>query len=450
MKNSYLNAKVKLYAIAIIIASLLINACKEPDDIGLNVQPQGDLLNVVFSDTTSIVAYTFIEDSLQTNGANYNLLGSIKDPIFGKVNASFCTQFELSSYNIKFGNAASVDSMILALAYIGYYGDTNTTQNVKVYELNELLSKNDSIYSNHNVQYDIFTELANYSFQPKPTTKVKVDTTTEVAQLRIRLSNSLAEKFLRADTTSNSGVYGNVTNFQNFFKGLFITTTPVNSDGAVCNFYLKKVDSNNKLVSKLIIYYHNSEKDSLSQSFYIANNCIKFNKFEHYNYQDASQILKDQINGNKSLGDSLLYMQSLAGLAVKLKFPYLQNWYSKGNILINRAELVIPVEEDGTYIDDYFAPTALGLAGNDSASNYYRLIDSYSATFFGGSYNKTKKEYSFNITRQLQHFLSTNDPKNGLYLTITSSVINASRVIIKGSKRSVGRLRLNLTYTKLN
>jgi hypothetical protein len=447
LKNISFNAKL----FAIILIAIIFNSCKDPDDFGLEIQPQGDLLNLVFSDTTTILAYTIKDDSARTNYSIYTLVGSIKDPIFGSVQASFGTQFEPPSFNITFGDSPVVDSMVLILAYNGYYGDTSTSQTIKVYELTEMLPK-DSIYSNYNPSFDNNTEIANLTHKPQPTTKIKIDTTYEPSQLRIKLYNTFAEKFLKADTTANTGDYSSVEKFQEFFKGFYITATPVSSDGAICYFDLKKT-VNTKLISKLVLYYHNSSEDSLSQSFTVGRNCTKFNKFEHNNYQDAAQLLKDQIDGNKSLGDSLLYLQSMAGLSVKLGFPYLMNWYTSGKIVINRAELVITVEENGTYIDDYSAATKLALAGNDTANHYYFIIDddTYSGgTFFGGSYNSTTKEYSFNITRQIQNFLSTNNPQNGLYLTISGKTVNATRVIIKGHKRSTGNLRLKLSYTKVN
>jgi len=432
-----------------IFVMLCMHACKKPDDFGLNVQPQGDLLNIEFSDTTSIVAYTVRDDSLQTNLSLLNLLGSMKDPIFGSVTAGFCTQFEPQEFNINFGSNPVVDSLVLVLAYYSYYGDTTTNQTVKVYELSASIP-DDTLYSNYNPQYDI-TELANYTYQPRPASRLMIDTLSEFPQLRIKLSSVLADKFIKADTTPNTGVFGSIENFQNYFKGLYVTATPVSSKGAVSYFDFKKTQ-NSKLISKLILYYHNSSEDSLSQGFIIGKSSLKINKFDHNNYLDAAQILKDQINGNTSLGDSLLYLQAMAGVSVKLNFPYLLNWYSAGKIVINRAELIVKAEENGTFIEDFSASSKLTLAGNDSASHYYFLIDDDSyigGTNLGGSYNTGTKEYHFNITRQIQDFLNKNNPKNGLYLTISGKTTNATRVVVKGTKRSEGRLRLKLTYTRL-
>jgi len=114
--------------------------------------------------------------------------------------------------------------------------------------------------------------------------------------------------------------------------------------------------------------------------------------------------------------------------------------------------LVFSAEEIGTYLDDYYASTTLSLPGNDTLSHLYFLIDYYSSSF-GGTYDKTKKEYHFNITRQIQSFLYNNNHKTGLYLTVSGRAVNASRVVIKGRHKNnnnfPGRLRLNLTYTKL-
>jgi len=89
------------------------NACEEPDIIGMEIQPDNDTFNIVFSDTTSIISYSEIEDSVRSDETPDNLLGSYKDPVYGTSLASFITQVRLSSNDVSFGTTPIFDSLIL-------------------------------------------------------------------------------------------------------------------------------------------------------------------------------------------------------------------------------------------------------------------------------------------------------------------------------------------------
>ncbi|MBL7883437.1 MAG: hypothetical protein JNL69_05175, partial [Bacteroidia bacterium] len=47
--------------------SILVSSCNKESQLGLDVQPEGDLLNVLWSDTTTIYTRTVREDSLRTD-----------------------------------------------------------------------------------------------------------------------------------------------------------------------------------------------------------------------------------------------------------------------------------------------------------------------------------------------------------------------------------------------
>ncbi len=60
-----------------LLTVLLLNACKEPDAVGLNVLPGSDQLGLEFSDSATIYSKTVREDSLRTDEISLQLLGSI-------------------------------------------------------------------------------------------------------------------------------------------------------------------------------------------------------------------------------------------------------------------------------------------------------------------------------------------------------------------------------------
>ena len=71
--------------LAIIFALSLASCNKEPDLIGIDLLPDSDYLNLSFTDTSTIIAYTVREDSLRTDELSANLLGYMNDPVFGNV-----------------------------------------------------------------------------------------------------------------------------------------------------------------------------------------------------------------------------------------------------------------------------------------------------------------------------------------------------------------------------
>ena len=110
----------------LIILSLFFTACEDDqNNVGLDIQPPGDRLNVFTTDTFSVYAYSKPVDSVRTDETSVSLLGSIHDPIFGTTTASLYTQFRLSETAVSFGDNPVLDSLVMTLDYKSLYGDTN-------------------------------------------------------------------------------------------------------------------------------------------------------------------------------------------------------------------------------------------------------------------------------------------------------------------------------------
>ncbi|MBC7426410.1 MAG: DUF4270 family protein, partial [Bacteroidia bacterium] len=136
----------------LIISFLLLTGpgCKKrQDNIYLNSVESGTGGNVQFTDTFTINARTIREDSLKTDSLNYNLIGAVNDPIFGRYAATIYTEFRLPQFNKT--ASGGVDSAVLYLrlpSTTGFYGDLSSGLSLKVYELNEQILKAKSYHSN--------------------------------------------------------------------------------------------------------------------------------------------------------------------------------------------------------------------------------------------------------------------------------------------------------------
>ena len=77
-------------------------SCKKQDDnsiLGLDVQPENDLVGLTISDTASVFMYTQRVDSVKSYNDQYKYLGSNQDPIFGRTDASIYTNYSISVFD---------------------------------------------------------------------------------------------------------------------------------------------------------------------------------------------------------------------------------------------------------------------------------------------------------------------------------------------------------------
>jgi len=420
----------------------MIYSCQEPDILGLEVQPVGDKLNVVYTDTISLYAHSVKEDSIRADESSYNLLGFSDDPIFGKNTASFYTQLRLSYNNVNFGNTPHCDSIILSLAYKKVYGDTNAQQTVKVYRLGQDIYLDSSYYSNR----ELLTTgalLGSKTFIPKPNDSIYLGSDSVgpyAPQLRINLSNTLlGDDFLGTSLTDNA-------NFTNFFKGIYVTATSASGEGSIMTFDLLNAQS------KVTLYYSNTD-DTIKHkyNFVINENCARINHFNHTRYQYADPFLRSEVCNDTLKGDSILYIQSMAGLKIRITYPYILDLVKDGRIAINNADLIVSLDNND-YTTDRYAPPAQLVLIEEKDGKIRFLQDQYDGTtYYGGNYNASKNEYKFNIARHLQQVVDGIKENLGLYLVVwTANRPNtANRVVLKGTQRQSGNLRLQVTYTKL-
>jgi hypothetical protein len=436
-----------------ILALIIVSSCnKDPYNIGLDLLPGSDTLNVKMTDTATVIAYSLLQDSVRTDKATTLILGSIMDPVFGKTTASLYSQFSLSATGISFGTDPVLDSLILVLPYYTSYGNTSTLQNVRVTEISEDIHYDSIYYSNKRVGTYV-NLLANYTFKPRPTDSVVVGKDTVAPQLRINLNhltNYLGNKIL----TAPSSALASGDAFIAFMKGLCVETSPVYAGGALLSFNM----SNS--ASKLVLYYHNSTQDTMSYVYNmpVTGLCAYFNHFDHNKYADASPEFKAQvINHDTAGGKTKLFLQGLGGVWTKVRLPYIKNFTSGGHhIALHNALLVIKNFETDTTLAP---PELITIIKRDSLGNISNLIDyDEGAGYYGGTYNKTARTYSFRISRHIQQVLQGVTKNYDLYLMVNNpvvNVLNTQRVVVNGTRPTLpvvssDRIQLQLIYTKVD
>ena len=438
--------------------SISFTSCNESSVVGLDVQPSNDLLNVGFEDTTSINTRTVKGDSLITDetliSSGNVLIGKYIDPVFGTSIASIYTQLRLPTNIVatSFGTAPVCDSIIISLIYEGtaYGKKDKKLQKLNVYQLSESMSTASTYYSNSTLS-KFSTDLTaadGYVFQPRTGSSTS-DSVTVLGvklkpQLRVPLDNAFGQLLLNNQGTGNIATN---TDFQNFFKGVYITTENTSTlpgEGNILHFKFGE--------SKVTLYYHNSTTDSLKYDFNLGS-VARFNHFEH-DYTGASSDLTTQFSTPSQTQNNTVYVQSMAGAKTKIEFPYLMNWLKNGMIGVNKAELVISVDTTvSTYmIDTFAAPAALILFGINDDGTTYAIPDAFEgATYFGGTLNSGTVQYRFNIARYIQQVLDGDRNNNGLYILASNGAVYGNRAVISGGQSTSARpMKLNITYTKLH
>ncbi len=431
---------ITLFALFII----LFNSCsKEPGQIGFIIQPDESKLNVAFSDTTTIYAFSEAIDSIRSDKLSVSAFGSLRDPVFGGTTAGFYTQFILSVNGHDFGEERQLDSLVLKLGYEGYYGDTNVVLTAHIYEMLKDISKDSVYYSNLQLPLNP-TDYSNFSFEPRPTDSVVYYEDTLPAMLRINLtdiSTELGNKLLGAtvDDMEDSEI------FQEYFNGLFVQSQPVNDEGAILYFGLTSP------YTSLSLYYSNSEQDSLRYEYLITTTTATVNKYEH-EYNTANQDFKSQvINGDTSLGQQNFYAQGYSGVQSLIKIPHIRKWAQEGNVAINEAKLILPGSSENEFFD---APRQMYLLNIEEDGLGSGLIDATEGdNYFDGYYNDDRNLYEFRITRYIQSLISdTTLPNRGLYLFLFGGSVHPERFIFKGNQNgsdSTGGIKLEILYTDL-
>ncbi len=419
----------------------------DPGIMGLDIIPASDEIIVYFDTSTVIHSNTVSVDSIRsdedvyTGNKSYNLLGSYMDPVFGASNASFASQLRLSKNEIDFGEDFTLDSMVLYLQLANVYGDKRQAapQEIFVYQLTDTINLDETYSSNLDFEsyYDQNEVLAHEFISPNyndSVVAIKID------------HSSFVELFSDTSNLSDNDV------FQNLFKGLYLKSSQVNTTGSIMAFDMLSDKS------KLRLYFHNYPESSeivpLSAhsvfDLLINEKCARINLFKHdYDLaQNPIQHIDDSL-----FEDTLVYVQAMGGVRVKVDFPDILKWQDSTSVVISNARLVIPVLDNSTEI--YSPIPKLNLAYIDDEGNNEFFPDLYNngsffQEYFNGIYNHEQNQYEFNIAMFIQKAINNEIPLNGFYIYpyATENPVMANRVILKGAKANNG-IKLYITYIKL-
>lgn len=343
-----------VYKLLVIIGfAFSLTACEWGDEIESLSQPDPDDFAVLSTDTVTIKLSTIGTDSLMTGAASRMLLGTYKDPYFGKVRTMSFFQPTLAS-GITVTQEAEYDSLILSLRYDNSYsyGDSTKAMNLTVHKLlTDILEK--SAYWNHNsTAYDP-AAIGKISIVPRPRT---------TALLKIRLSDVLGKQVF--EMAKNNQLTSN-TDWINLVKGLVVV--PAATDNGPIVGFKWGIDS-----TSVQLHYHTPSVSEFKKDSTIFKITASYN--QTVADPAGTQLAKLPDNTRLSLpswqSGNQAFMQAGTGVMLRVDLPYLSNFKYTQYTAINKAYLrVKPLRASVT--NAFRVPPVLYLYRLDKNNQFY-------------------------------------------------------------------------------
>lgn len=436
-KNIYWRKVTQLSA-SFLLGVLVFTSCKkEVTTIGNDINPNG--LNVIIVDTFTVKSTTVIVDSLPTDETSISMLGALNDPELGITDCGIVSQIRLSSESPNFGDVSliTVDSIVLSFVYAGnkYYGELSEMA-FEVFEINEDLAIDNDYYANSTIttKNGNLVDPGQGSVLPNPYLDVAIEGDTVAPMLRINLDPSFGTELINNASEMNTN-----DNFISFFKGLLIKAVGANdlapNKGSVLYFSLENALSN-------MVLYYNVAGDSKKFTFNINSSCARFNKIDF----DQSGTPVELVLNDENAANEKFYMQA-SHMRPEISFPYIMDLNKDNNVIINKAELILPVQD---YNDNPFTPSLGLFIGKENTNLITDFILDYYLQYTDIPYNSEDKTFSYIVTRELQQVINGNLESKNLRIYPTNfHGSGIERVVFSGQNASnKDKLKLEITYTK--
>lgn len=464
-------------------------------DLGSGLIPPID--GVITKDTLlDVITDNFDDpDTARVYRSDMHVLGAItNDPLFGKTKAAMYFEMQPDSYPFYIPgtkDSVVVDSAVLILHYDGVYGDSTQPLHINVYGIDPATPID--LTRNYPANYPDLHPIRTLGPLAAPVTvdirrlgdsvKNRFEQTTN--QLRIRLNNDVARRFMKVYDSSN--VYKSDSLLRTVFAGFAVTADAVSPANALLRINL--VDTS----TKLALYYNSSSTGATQRDTSVRYfRCHSSSGSVNYITRDRSGSEVANHLNTTSKPDSLVYLQTGPGTYVRVRIPGLK---TLSNRIIHRAELIaeqVPDAANAMLETQLLPPRFLLLSVFDSANNYKRnvpndfIVGSSGAnisSFGGGLLYKTVPGYDrlgtyvFDLSRYVQGIVTRQDtlqtlrltapvndslhyhnpyPANtgtgSLYYLTPSSIGNTigyGRVRLGGGTHSRFRMRLRIIYSRI-
>ncbi len=408
--------KVGLCAVGLALGGmLLLSNCNDDTSlVGPSIQPTSDQISV-FQDSIHIQASTVLLDSIYARTVN-GLLGELYDPLYGNLKSDYVCQFYCpDEFEFKYEPLdGKIDSMVFQITYdrSSWIGDSLAPMQAQIFLVNKPLEKN--YYTNVDPAEfcDMQTSLGTKSYTAYdasiPEDIYDITDTSDSAyytpNVRIRMPLEIGQS-IYDETINNPSSFATQDAFNEFFPGLYVTTTY--GTGSILNVN----------TSSMIIYYRYETQSSstgndtilaTTERFNATLEIIQLNSLENGNLE---QLLEPN--------DEYAYMKTPAGVCIKLEVSAddLKDIIDDHIVNDMQFSLTPMPQEDWDYAFD--RPEYLLLLPEDSVKNFFESRSIYdSSTSFLGTYDSSDNIYDFGNISRLMELHVEQDPDNDLRILV--------------------------------
>ncbi|WP_242921522.1 DUF4270 family protein [Pontibacter liquoris] len=398
-------------------ATTLLASCEDASEIGIDLQDKNQI-GTNYTDTLTITTGTvLLNDSILSFRVVPVQAGQYADPVLGTVKATTYTELALGGSSVKFGDNPVADSAVLTLDYGAIYGNQSAPLTLEVHRLTEGFQEKASYFTTSTLAYES-EPLGTVTFQPRLTKVKSGNTEVDSATIaRVKLSPAFASELV---AQSGQSTFTNQDNFNNFLKG--IALVPTGQLGNIVGF------KPNSAKTRITLYYK-AGAEQKTHVFGISEGQRFFTNVQTDRTGTALASLDQKgeyIPATATGGES--YIQTNSQLLTKIEIPYLLKLKElEGDIVLNRAELVIPVKKGSTAA--VAAPPVLALFPTNSSNRILKTS--------AGAPITVQKDALGSVDRTDNPAALAYDAKRGQYaLNITPYV----QALLLGKKENLGLL----------
>lgn len=353
--------------IFMLIVLLVVQACSDNEEDALTL---GNVFNntesnIYYTDTITINASTILLDSFNTDGYNTVLIGYKEDDIFGTIKGRSYIPISIGDDYPSIDDEATFDSLVLVLTpNTEYFGDTLLTRKLEVYEVLDTITPNDDGYFYTNTTFTIDDEpLISESFDLRPLRQ---------EQLFFKFPDEMGQTWFNSIIDEDDETFESTSDFQELFKGLAIIPADSSSSWSA-SFYgetTEEIDDEEGSLQMRLYYTLKNAEENTYYTFETSNSDYIYTHYETNREGVVTDIIsEDNTEVASSVTDNNVYMQSGAGLAVKISIPLLSNInVISSNLTLINAELIVKPKL-GTYDSDNPLPTTFYVNWADKNNN---------------------------------------------------------------------------------
>lgn len=434
----------------IVVVSFFVLSCEDPAALSVSKTFASNDLVTAYTDTFSVITSTVQLDTLPTNGTGVVLLGEYKDPDLGTAVSSPYFQVGFTG-GLKPDLRNTFDSIVMVLPYNKqFYGDTMQAVTFSVHQITEPWEVRRAPASK-DVKLSIFNYSAGfYSNSVTPYNPTPIVTKTVVFRphndsLTVRLPDAFGANWFRLAQLDSAQLFSNSSNFMTkYFYGVHLKVTP-SGGGSMVGFKASGV--------KFRMYYKQLVSDVQKQvrfDFPLQN--ASSYPYQNIEY-DRTGTLVDGLQTRQAIPSKqtghVTFVQAGTGLATRLDFPSLRNFFADKRYILNGAYLqIFPVEN--TYPRNIAPPTSLYLYTTDASNVPLGSVTGGIGTIqYDREYN-INTYYSFSLFNYFEQLISTSNYNSvPLILAPGSAQVgnNVQRVIIGDGFHPTNKIKLKIYYS---